>query len=145
MLHDAAAAVVIVSAQVHAELGAPRALRLVASSTQGVGAAEEALAPVTALKKLLQAANSGFSRDKLGLVEMSETSAAQALAVCDAFDLDEDELSPDGGALARGHPLGAASAVSVVRLFTRMARSRAATAAGRSSAPSPRAPSAAWA
>ena len=67
--------------RVHAELGAPRALRLVASSTQGVGAAEEALAPVTALKKLLQAANSGFTRDKLGLVEMSETSAAQALAV----------------------------------------------------------------
>ena len=41
----------------------------------------------------------------------------------DAFDF-EDELSPDGGALARGHPLGAASAVSVVRLFTRMARAR---------------------
>jgi len=33
-------------------------------------------------------------------------------------------LSPDGGALARGHPLGAASAVSVVRLFTAMARSQ---------------------
>ena len=53
---------------------------------------------------------------------MSETSAAQALAVRDAFDLDEDELSPDGGALVRGYPLGAASAVSVVRLFTRMVR-----------------------
>ena len=34
-----------------------------------------------------------------------------------------DELSPDGGALVRGYPLGAASAVSVVRLFTRMVRS----------------------
>ena len=37
LLHDAAAIVVIVSAQVHADLGAPRALKLVASSTQGVG------------------------------------------------------------------------------------------------------------
>ena len=89
---------------------------------QGVGSAEEARAPVTALEKLLQV-NGGFSRKHLGLVEMSETSAAQALALRDAFDLD-DELSPDGGALARGHPLGAASAVSVVRLFTRMARAR---------------------
>jgi acetyl-CoA C-acetyltransferase len=124
LLHDAAAAVIVVSAQVHAELGAPPALRLVASSTQGVGAGEEALAPVTALKKLLAHANSGFTRDQLGLVEMSEVSAAQALALRDAFDLDEAELSPDGGALARGHPLGAASAVSVVRLFTGMARAR---------------------
>jgi acetyl-CoA C-acetyltransferase len=124
LLHDAAAAVVVVSAQVHAELGSPRALRLVASSTQGVGAAEEALAPVAALRKLLQQANGTFSSDKLGLVEMSEISAAQALALCDALGLDEAELSPDGGALARGHPLGAASAVTVVRLFTRMARAR---------------------
>lgn len=122
VLHDAAAVVVVVSAQVHAELGAPPALRLVASSTQGVGASEEALAPVTALEKVLRQANGGFSREALGLVEMSEISAAQALALCDAFDLDEEELSPDGGALARGHPLGAASAVSVVRLFTGMAR-----------------------
>ena len=120
--HDAAAIVVIVSAQVHADLGAPRSLKLLASSTQGVGSAEEARAPVTALEKVLQA-NGGFSRKHLDLVEMSETSAAQALALSDAFDLD-DELSPDGGALARGHPLGAASAVSVVRLFTAMARSQ---------------------
>jgi acetyl-CoA C-acetyltransferase len=122
LLNDAAAVVVIVSHKVHADLGRPPALKLVASSTQGVGSAEEASAPVTALQKLMHV-NGGFSRDKLGLVEMSETSAAQALALSDAFEL-ENELSPDGGALARGHPLGAASAVSVVRLFTRMARAR---------------------
>ena len=121
-LQEGAAVVVMVSAQVHAELGRPRALRLAASVTQGVGASEEAHAPVAALEKLLRT-NSGFTRDQLALVEMSETSAAQALAVRDAFGLDEDELSPDGGALVRGYPLAAASAVSVVRLFTRMVRS----------------------
>jgi acetyl-CoA C-acetyltransferase len=120
-LQEGAAVVVIVSEEVYAELGRPRALRLAASVTQGVGADEEARAPVVALEKLLRT-NSGFSRDQLALVEMSETSAAQALAVRDAFDLEEDELSPDGGALVRGYPLGAASAVSVVRLFTRMIR-----------------------
>jgi len=120
-LQEGAAVVVIVSEEVYAELGRPRALRLAASVTQGVGADEEARAPVVALEKLLRT-NSGFTRDQLALVEMSETSAAQALAVRDAFGLDEDELSPDGGALVRGYPLGAASAVSVVRLFTRMVR-----------------------
>jgi O-acetyl-ADP-ribose deacetylase (regulator of RNase III) len=54
---------------------------------QGVGSDEEAHAPVMALEKLLQG-NGGFSRKRLGLVEMSETSAAQALALRDAFDLD---------------------------------------------------------
>ena len=123
-LQDGAAVAVIVSEEVHAELGRPHALRLAASVTQGVGASDEARAPVDALEKLLRS-NSGFSRDKLALVEMSETSAAQALAVSDAFDLGEAELNVDGGALARGFPLGAAGAVSVVRLFTRLVRSPA--------------------
>jgi acetyl-CoA C-acetyltransferase len=121
-LQEGAAMAVIVSGEVWAELGRPHALRLTASATQGVGASEEARAPVAALEKLMRT-NSGFSRDKLAVVEMSEISAAQALAVSDAFGLEEDELSPDGGALVRGYPLGAASAVSLVRLFTRMVRS----------------------
>ena len=122
-LQDGGAIVVIVSGEVHARLGAPPALRLVKSNIQGVGAGDEARAPVAALERLLRS-NGGVPRERLGLVELSETSAAQALALRDAFDLGDGELSPDGGALARGHPLGAASAVSVVRLFTRMARSR---------------------
>jgi acetyl-CoA C-acetyltransferase len=124
VLQDGAAIAVIVSEDVHSELGRPRALRLAASVTQGVGASDEARTPVVALEKLLRT-NSGFARDKLALVEMSETSAAQALAVSDAFNLGEAELNVDGGALARGFPLGAAGAVSVVRLFTRLVRSPA--------------------
>ena len=119
---EGAAIAVIVAQEVWATLGRPHAMRLAGGVTQGVGASEEARAPVAALEKLMRT-NSGFSRDKLALVEMSETSAAQALAVRDAFDLAEEELSPDGGALVRGYPLGAASAVSLVRLFTRMVRS----------------------
>lgn len=123
LLQDGAAMAVIVSAAVYAKLGTPRALRFLASSVQGMRPGEEAHAPVAALEKLLRP-NGTNLRDGLSLVEMSEASAAQALAVRDAFDLSEDALNPDGGALVRGHPLGAASAVSVTRLFTRMARGR---------------------
>jgi acetyl-CoA C-acetyltransferase len=119
---EGAAIAVILAHEVWTALGRPQALRLAASVTQGVGASEEARAPVAALEKLMRT-NSGFSRDKLALVEMSEVSAAQALAVRDAFGLEANELNPDGGALVRGYPLGAASAVSLVRLFTRMVRS----------------------
>jgi acetyl-CoA C-acetyltransferase len=121
-LQEGAAIAVIVADEVWTTLGRPHALRLAASVTQGVVASEEARAPVAALEKLLRT-NSGFSRDKLALVEMSEISAAQALAVRDAFALEDNELNPDGGALVRGYPLGAASAVSLVRLFTALVRS----------------------
>ena len=117
---DGAAIAVIVSARVYEDLGSPRAIRFVASTTQGMSAGDEARAPVVALVKLLQS-YANCKALKLDLVEMSETSAAQALALSDV--LEGDILSPDGGALARGHPLGAASAVSLVRLFTHMARS----------------------
>ena len=52
-LHDGAAMAVIVSAQVHAELGAPARPAAGRQRTQGVGAGEEARAPVAALEKLL--------------------------------------------------------------------------------------------
>jgi acetyl-CoA C-acetyltransferase len=38
------------------------------------------------------------------------------------LDIGDTLLNPDGGAIARGHPLGAASAVSVARLFQRLVR-----------------------
>ena len=66
----------------------------------------------------------GFDRSGIGVVEISETCAAQAIALRDGLGLDEDVINPDGGALVRGHPLGAAGAVLVTRLFTRMARRR---------------------
>lgn len=120
-LRDGAAIVVIVSARMYAELGSPPALRLIASTTQGVGAGEEANASIVALKKLMLPNGTGRP-SKLDIVETSESSAAQALALARAFELDDDALNPDGGAVARGHALAASSAVSVVRLFTSMVR-----------------------
>lgn len=120
-LHDGAAIVVVVSEKVWVELGKPRALRLVAGAIEGVSPENEAGAPMEALKKLYGRLN-GFNPKDIGVVELSETSAAQALAFADAFGFDDGLLNPDGGALVRGHPLGAAGAVLVVRLFTRMVR-----------------------
>ncbi len=125
VLHDGAAIVVVVSERIWQELGQPRALRLVASAAQGVAPDAEADAPIAAMKKLYGRLN-GFDRSAVGVVEMSETSAAQALALANALGIDPDVLNPDGGALVRGHPLGASGAVLVVRLFSRLARNGAA-------------------
>ncbi len=54
---------------------------------------------------------------------MSESSAAQAIAWRKRSELDPDRINPDGGAVVRGHPFGAAGAVLVVRsLHRRMVR-----------------------
>lgn len=122
-LHDGAAMVVVVSEAVWQELGRPPALRLLASAAQGVAPDMEAAAPIEATRKLFGRMN-GLDRSAIGLVEMSESSAAQAIALASTLGFDEAILNPDGGAVARGHPLGAAGAVLVVRLFTRMVRAR---------------------
>jgi acetyl-CoA C-acetyltransferase len=120
-MHDGAAMVVAVSERVWAELGKPRALRLVAHAIRGVAPDEEAAAPIEAMRTLNERLN-GFKRSDIGIIEISESSAAQAIAFAQSLDFDEDLLNPDGGAVARGHPMGAAGAVLVARLFTRMAR-----------------------
>jgi len=120
-MHDGGAMAVVVSERLWSTLGKPRALRLVAQAARGVAPDAEADAPIEAMKKLKERMN-GYKPADIGVIEMSESSAAQAIALLQSFDLDEDVLNPDGGAIARGHPYGAAGAVLVARLFTRMAR-----------------------
>jgi acetyl-CoA C-acetyltransferase len=120
-MHDGAAFAVVVSQPVWERLGRPTALRLVASATQGVPPEREGNAPAEAVKKLI-ARLDGFDIGKVGVIELSESSAAQALAFAAELGIDADLVNPDGGAVVRGHPFGAAGAVLAARLFTRMAR-----------------------
>lgn len=64
---------------------------------------------------------------RLAAVETSEVSAAEALALVQASGLSDGVLNAAGGALDRGHPLGAASAVAFVRLFSRLLREQKST------------------
>lgn len=123
---DGAAMVVVVSHEVYVRLGKPPALCVIASGTQGVSPGDEARAPILALQKTLKP--NGSAKPQPQIVEMSEASAAQLVALSRSFDIAEDALNPHGGAIARGYPLGAASAVSVVRLFSSMVRDKDAKA-----------------
>ena len=70
----------------------------------------------------LRAKFDGYKPSDIGIIEMSESSAAQAIALIRSLEINEDLVNPDGGAIARGHPFAASSSVLVTRLFTRMAR-----------------------
>lgn len=120
-LHDGASVAVVVSQSVWTSLGKPRGLRLLAHATRGTSPDDEAAAPIEAMLRL-KAGYKGLTTSDVGVIEMSESSAAQAIALVRTLDLDADTLNPDGGAIARGHPLAAASSVLVTRLFTRLAR-----------------------
>ena len=121
--HDGAAFAVLVSETIWRELGEIPGLRLKASVACGVVPGREASAPVEALRKLGERVN-GSGLRAFGQFELGETSAAQAIAVRDQLGLEDEQLNPDGGALARGLPIGASGAISIARLFTRMARRR---------------------
>lgn len=125
-MHDGAAMVLVVSQSVWAELGKPPALTLVASAAKGIAPEQEAQAPIAAMHKLYDRLN-GFDRSAIRRVEMSESSAAQAIAFCQALGIPEDVVNRDGGAIVRGHPLGAAGAVLIARLFSGLAREKAET------------------
>lgn len=120
-LTDGAAFTLLASQPAWESLGRPPALRMVAYSAIGVGPADEAASPILATQRLLSR-HGGLAPDAVGIFEMSETSAAQALAFAAALHIDPARLSPDGGAIVRGHPLAAAGPVLISRLFTALVR-----------------------
>lgn len=63
--------------------------------------------PVPAVRKVL--AQTGLSLAQMDVIELNEAFAAQALAVTRALGLPDDaeQVNPNGGAIALGHPLGA--------------------------------------
>ncbi len=112
---DAAAFVLVVSARVAAGLPGVRGMRIVGGATLGGDPEEPGLAPVAAIAAVL--ARAGVPADELAVSEIMEAYAVQAMACVAAAGLDPGRVNIGGGALARGHPIGASGAVLAVRLF----------------------------
>ena len=110
---DAAAFVVMVAADHPA--AHPRALRLCSARTLGAAPDQPGLAPVPAIGAVLQAA--GLRPGDLTIAEVMEAYAVQAIACVEGAGLDPACVNPGGGALARGHPIGASGTILMVRLF----------------------------
>ena len=93
-------------------------VRIIASSSIGCDPSMPALAPVDAIKAVLSAAT--LSAEQINVFEIMEAFASQAIACIRACQIDDKRVNLGGGALARGHPIGASGAVNVVRLFHEM-------------------------
>jgi acetyl-CoA C-acetyltransferase len=119
-VNDGAAALVIVSEEKAAELGAEPLGRFVASAAAGVDPRVMGIGPIPAVQKVL--ARAGLSVADLDLVELNEAFASQSLAVVRELGLDEEKVNVNGGAIALGHPLGMSGARLVVSLLHELRR-----------------------
>ena len=119
-MSDGAAAAVLASRESAADRGWKILGRFVSFATAGVPPEEMGLGPVQAIPKALKQA--GLDLRHIGLIELNEAFAAQALAVISQAGLDPDRVNVNGGAIALGHPLGCTGAKLTATLLGEMRR-----------------------
>jgi acetyl-CoA acyltransferase len=119
-ISDGAAAVVLMEATRAQELGIQPLGRLVAYAVTGCLPEEMGIGPVAAIPAVLKRA--GLTLAEIGLIELNEAFAAQALAVIRLLGLDTERINVNGGAIALGHPLGCTGAKVTATLLGEMRR-----------------------
>lgn len=121
-LNDGAAALLLVSRDYALAHGLRPLAKIRAMAVGGVAPRFMGIGPVPAARKALERA--GLSLSDIGLIELNEAFAAQALAVLRAWELEPDDprLNPNGGAIALGHPLGCSGARILTTLVHELRR-----------------------
>ena len=114
-INDAAAAIVVMSADKARELGIKPLAKFVSSASAGVDPSVMGIGPVAATRKAL--AKAGLSMDDVDLIEANEAFAAQSLAVGMELGWDQARVNVNGGAIALGHPIGASGCRILVTLL----------------------------
>ena len=117
---NGAAALVVLSERKARDLSLAPLGRLVSFATAGVAPEIMGIGPVFAIPQALKLA--GLKLDDIGLIELNEAFAAQALAVIQQAGLNADIVNVNGGAIALGHPLGCTGAKLTVTILAEMER-----------------------
>lgn len=124
-LNDGASAIVLASSEAVAELGVEPLARVVSSATYALDPQVMGIAPAWAIPKAIQRA--GLRPEQIDLWEVHEAFAAQALGVLrelpnqlDGFEVPDEKLNPNGGAVAIGHPFGSSGTRYVLTLATEL-------------------------
>ena len=109
-VNDGAAALIVASEKMAIKQNLTPVARIVGMATAGVEPRIMGYGSVPATQKLLSL--TGVSLGEIGVIELNEAFAAQAIAVMRALKLSDDDerVNPNGGAIALGHPLGMSGA-----------------------------------
>lgn len=119
-INDAAAAVLLMSKQKAKELNLEPLGKVVSFASGGVDPAYMGLGPIPAVRKVLKKA--GVSLKDIGLIELNEAFASQAIACIRELNLDMEITNVNGGGISLGHPIGCTGARLIVTLLYEMAR-----------------------
>jgi len=119
-VNDAAAAVMVMSAERARELGLKPMVTIKAQATSGIAPKWVMLAPVLGVQRALERA--GWTIDQVDLFELNEAFAVQALGVTRELGIGLERVNVNGGAVAIGHPIGASGARVLVTLIHEMMR-----------------------
>ncbi len=117
---DGAAAALVMSEKKAHELGLKPMARFVSFAAAGVPPEIMGIGPAVAIPKAL--AMAGLKLDDIGVIELNEAFAVQALAVIRQTGLDSERVNPNGGAIALGHPLGCTGAKLTASILREMKR-----------------------
>lgn len=119
-LNDAAAVVLLMSADKARELGLKPLARIVSFAKAGVEPDLMGYGPVPAIRKALKIA--GLTLEDMELIELNEAFAAQYLACEKLLELDREITNVNGSGVGLGHPVGCTGARLVVSLMHEMKR-----------------------
>src|SRR3954468_10376733 len=124
-LNDGASAVVLASATAAEELGVEPLVRVVASATHALDPQVMGIAPAFAIPQALERA--GLVPGDIDVWEVHEAYASVAVAILrelpnqlDGFEVPDERLNPNGGAVAIGHPFGSSGTRYVLTLATEL-------------------------
>lgn len=121
-INDGAAAVLLMSREKANELGLKPIARWVGSAVAGVNPGVMGYGPVPSTEKLFKRFN--LSLSDIGLIELNEAFASQAIGVMKTMGMNPDITNVNGGAIALGHPLGCSGARILTTLVHEMKRRR---------------------
>ena len=117
---DAAAALVIMSADKAKQLGLKPLATIKSYATGGVDPAYMGLGVVPAARKALKLA--GLTLNDIQYIELNEAFASQSLGVIKELNIDLSKTNLLGGGISLGHPIGCSGARIIVTLVHEMAR-----------------------
>jgi len=117
---DGGAAALLMSDSRARALGLKPKARFASYATAGVPPEIMGIGPVVAIPKALIMA--GIKLEDVGVIELNEAFAVQALAVIRKGGLDAERVNPNGGAIALGHPLGCTGAKLTASILREMPR-----------------------
>jgi acetyl-CoA C-acetyltransferase len=121
-INDAAAAVLLMTADAAKARGVKPMARLVSYGHAGVDPKYMGIGPVPASRTALKRA--GLSLDQMDVIEANEAFAAQACAVARELGFDPAKVNPNGSGISLGHPIGATGAILTVKALYELQRTQ---------------------